>query len=165
MSRIKWKWFPESRKPNSLAGRIVNVFEGVERRITSDTKSLKSNQVLIQIKRRLKKLGFAVESGKKAHEKITFTIPPGPISFNVDAYAKRHRFVLEVEAGRAKDNNAFLKDLFQACLMPEVSYLCIAVRKKYRKRKDYDYVVNYLDKLYASDRLKLPLKGTLLIGY
>jgi hypothetical protein len=165
VSRIERKWFPESRKPVPLADKIVKVFERVEHRITSDTKKLKSNQVLARIKKGLKKQGFEVESGKKAHEKITFNVPPGPIAFNVDAYAKKHRFVLEVEAGRAKDNNAFLKDLFQACLIPEVSYLCIAVRKKYRKRWDYGYVVSYLDKLYASNRLKLPLKGTLVIGY
>jgi hypothetical protein len=33
--------------------------------------------------------------------------------------------VLEVEAGRAYRNNQFLKDIFQACMMPYVEYLML----------------------------------------
>ena len=74
--------------------------------------------------------------------------------------------MLEVEAGRAFLNNQFLKDLFQACMMHNVEYLGIAVRMIYLdKNKDYEKVVQYFDTLYASNRLQLPLKGLLVIGY
>jgi hypothetical protein len=43
--------------------------------------------------------------------------------------------VLEIEAGRAVDNNQFLKDLFEACVSEKVKYLAIAVRLTYGKKK------------------------------
>lgn len=71
-------------------------------------------------------------------------------------------------------NNQFLKDLFQACMMQDVDYLVIAVRNEYKiktknnmERTNYDFeeVCKFFDALYASDRLQLPLKGILIIGY
>lgn len=53
-------------------------------------------------------------------------------SSNADAYNENLGIVIEVETGRAADNNQFLKDLFQACMMDVVSYLVIAVRNYYR---------------------------------
>ena len=41
--------------------------------------------------------------------------------------------VLEVEAGRGVVNHQFLKDLFQACMMYEVNYLAIAIRRCIRE--------------------------------
>ena len=73
--------------------------------------------------------------------------------------------VLEVEAGTGVANNAFLKDLFQACMMHDVDLLGIALRKHYKRNSNYDYVVKYFETLYASRRLQLPLSGVLLIGY
>jgi hypothetical protein len=66
-------------------------------------------------------------------------------------------------------NNQFLKDLFQACMMHGVKYLAIAVRNLYeggnQKSRDFERVVGFFDTLYASNRLQLPLKGVLVIGY
>ncbi len=73
--------------------------------------------------------------------------------------------MLEVEAGRAVVNNQFLKDLFQACMMHGVNYLGIAVRNIYRNSNDFDRVIRFIDTLYASSRIRLPLKGILIIGY
>lgn len=78
-----------------------------------------------------------------------------------------------MEAGRAVFNNQFLKDIFQACMMCEVEYLVIAVLNEYRFKvsekeqcsHDYQSVKTFLETLYVSNRLKLPLKGILLIGY
>ena len=52
--------------------------------------------------------------------------------FDADAVDRERKLVLEVEAGRAIVNNQFLKDLFQACMMRDIDYLAIAVRKIYR---------------------------------
>ncbi|MEB3336820.1 MAG: hypothetical protein VKJ46_05105, partial [Leptolyngbyaceae bacterium] len=75
------------------------------------------------------------------------------------------RLVLEVAAGRAVDNYQFLKDIFQACMMHGVEYLVLAVRNDYRKHDDFKKIYTFLETLYISNRLHLPLKGILLIGY
>ena len=90
-------------------------------------------------------------------------------SFDADAYHEQYRFVLEVEAGRAVSNNQFLKDLTEACLMINVDFVGIAVRNIYiagaQTGQDFEYVKIFFETLYASNRLQLPLKGVLLIGY
>ena len=85
--------------------------------------------------------------------------------FNADAVSSDGSIVIEVEAGRAVDNNQFLKDIFQACMMHEVEYLVLAVRNVYRNNKDFERIFVFLETLYISNRLQLPLKGILLIGY
>ena len=85
--------------------------------------------------------------------------------FNADAHAVSEGWVLEVEAGRAVANTQFLKDIFQACMMHNVLQLAIAVRNTYRNSDDFAKVENFLETLYVSGRLQLPLKGILLIGY
>jgi hypothetical protein len=62
-------------------------------------------------------------------------------------------------------NYQFLKDLFEACMMFDVEYLVIVVRRKYLKVNDFTEIVDFFDTLYASDRIELPLKGILVIGY
>lgn len=49
--------------------------------------------------------------------------------------------------------------------MNNVEYLVIAVRNTYRGKKDFISVTTFIDTLYTSGRLKLPLKGILIIGY
>jgi hypothetical protein len=50
-------------------------------------------------------------------------------------------------------------------MMNEVLYLVIAVRNNYRKSNDFGKVKTFFETLYASQRLKLPLKGIMIIGY
>lgn len=85
--------------------------------------------------------------------------------FEADCYNPKVKVVIEIEAGRAVTNYQFLKDIFQASVMHDVDYLTIAVRNIYRKQKDFDIATNFLDTLYALNRLELPLKGILVIGY
>jgi hypothetical protein len=49
--------------------------------------------------------------------------------------------------------------------MQEVDYCGIAIRSIYQGKKDFDRVSEFLETLYASNRLQLPLKGVLIIGY
>ncbi|HLM81280.1 MAG TPA: hypothetical protein VK302_11720 [Terriglobales bacterium] len=115
-------------------------------------------------------IGFEVEAGKSRDEKVCVPVLFGrdgapEKSFDADAYHRTGGFVLEVEAGRGVVNNQFLKDLFQACMMHEVKYLAIAIRKVYRGDKNFETVCRFFDTLYASNRLTLPLEGILVIGY
>jgi hypothetical protein len=49
--------------------------------------------------------------------------------------------------------------------MQDVDYLAIAVRQDYRGGDDYGKVIAFIETLYASTRLQLPLLGILIIGY
>jgi hypothetical protein len=83
--------------------------------------------------------------------------------------------VVEVEAGGATANNLWRKDLMEACVMPYVDYLAVAVRNEYRSmdskkgtarvNADFGLVTSELDALYESHRLQLPLLGILVVGY
>ncbi len=85
--------------------------------------------------------------------------------FDADAVSADGKIVLEVEAGRAYVNNQFLKDVFQACMMPFVDYLILAVRNDYRGGDDFSRIFQFFETLYINGRLQLPLKGIVLIGY
>ena len=118
----------------------------------------------------LQNLGFQVEVGKKNTEKIRVPVLFGlngktKVSFDADAFHIAKKTVIEVEAGRALMNYQFLKDLFEACMMFDVEYLVIVVRRKYLKTNDFSEIVDFFDTIYASDRIELPLKGILVIGY
>jgi hypothetical protein len=176
---IRWTYFPKNKAITTLGLSVVKVFENNEKIISSEsnnhligsgTTDSHSNSVLEKISSQLQDIGFQVEIGKKKNEKIHVPVLFGeqgkPLqSFDADAYNEVEKFVLEVEAGRAVSNYQFLKDYFQACVMVDVEYLAIAVRKIYSKQKDYETVCNFFDTLYASGRLKTELKGILVIGY
>jgi len=153
-----------------MALKVVRVFEAASDRIDSDSHTLNSNEVLSVISDGLVAAGFAVEMGKKASQKIRVPVLFGlngklEKSFEADAFNSTEGFVVEVEAGRGVTNYQFLKDLFQACMMHGVYYLAIAVRNTYRANRNFESVHRFIDTLYASNRLKLPLKGVLIIGY
>lgn len=77
--------------------------------------------------------------------------------------------MLEVEAGRGAANNADYRDLVRASLMVDADYLILAMMREYHSgaqvMRSYEQTLKRLDAIYASDRLKLPLKGVLLVGY
>lgn len=167
---INWLYYPKSDKPTPLVLDVVRSFEAAEHLIDSGKHEHPSNFVLQQVAPHLMVLGFKVEVGKKSDDKIRVPVLFGlngklERSFEADAYHEVSGFVLEVEAGRGVVNNQFLKDLFQACMMHDVTTLGIAVRNVYRKNRDFEYVMRFFNTLYASNRLKLPLNGLLIIGY
>jgi hypothetical protein len=167
---IKFQFFPRSQGIIKEIQDIVDCFKTVEEAISSLTNNHDSNTVLKFLKIHLEKHHFIVETGKSQIEKIHVPVLFGnnnkiDKSFNADAVSKDGKIVIEVEAGRAVANNQFLKDIFQACMMFEVEYLVIAVRNNYRGSDDFQKIYTFLETLYISSRLHLPLKGILLVGY
>jgi len=167
---IHWQYFPKSDEAPAIVHGVVDTFTEASNRIDSDRFDMPSNGVLAEVCKTLQAAGFEVETGKKHDEKIFVPVLFGlngrpEKTFEADAYHRKEGFVLEVEAGRAVANNQFLKDLFQACMMHGVSYLGIAVRNTYRESKDFERVIRFIDTLYASSRIRLPLRGILIIGY
>jgi len=149
---------------------VVKVFREHAADMDSSKHTLTSNEVLLVIKKSLLDLHFRVERGQRIDDKIRVPVLFGregqmEKSFQVDAFQADTGTVLEVEAGRAVTNYQFLKDLFEACMMSNVLFLVIAVRKMYRRNADFEKVLTHFDTLYSSGRLKLPLKGILIIGY
>lgn len=167
---IGFQFFPRSQGTTSAIDDVLSCFHKCEDEIASSNHSLSSNEVLNILRPHLTQHGYRVESGKAADQKIGVPVLFGmngkiDKSFNADAVSNDGKIVIEVEAGRAVDNNQFLKDLFQACMMFGVEYLVIAVRKDYRGNDDFKKIHIFLETLYISNRIQLPLKGILLIGY
>lgn len=168
---INWVYFPKSSPPPEFGLSVVALFEEVDSAIdSSKSPNQLSNTVMARLRPGLERLGFRVERGKSSEEKIVVPVLFGRKGkilkcFNADAHAVSAGWVLEVEAGRAVDNNQFLKDIFQACMMHDVLHLAVAVRNTYRGSDDFAKVEGFLETLFVSGRLQLPLKGILLIGY
>jgi hypothetical protein len=168
---INWVYFPKSSPAPDFGVSIVTLFEKFAESIDStSSRKQHSDEVMAQLRPGLEGLGFRVETDKSSEGKIVVPVLFGRKGkilkcFNADAHASKAGWVLEVEAGRAVDNNQFLKDIFQACMMHDVLHLAIAVRNTYRGSDDFAKVENFLETLFVSGRLQLPLKGILLIGY
>jgi hypothetical protein len=149
---------------------IVQCFQRNFEKINSDNNNYSSNEVLETLRADLSETNFTVETGKKDENKIKVPVLFGlnnkiDKSFNADALSADGKIVIEVEAGRAVDNNQFLKDIFQASMMFGVEYLVIAVRNDYRGGDDFQKIYAFLETMYISSRITLPLNGILLIGY
>jgi hypothetical protein len=155
-----------STAATEMARKVVQAFETAPG-IDSANQSDPSNTILAAVAPALTQLGFNVEIGKRREQKVHVPVLFGRTdkSFDADAHHVAEGFVVEVEAGRGVVNNQFLKDLFQACMMHDVFYLAIAVRNTYKGTKDFESVCKFFDTLYASNRLQLPLRGLLVIGY
>lgn len=167
---LKYQLFPRSAVLTNQIQRVIGCFEQAYEEIKSPENELKSDDVLHVLRPHLEKVDFTVESGKAKGEKILVPVLFGlnnsvDKSFNADGISKDGRAVLEIEAGRAVVNFAFLKDIFEACMMHGVEFLILAVRNDYKGRHDFQQVYTFLETLYTSSRLVLPLKGIMLIGY
>lgn len=167
---INWQYFPKSESPSKTLLDVINIFSENENDIGSDKNAHSSDQVLKRLSPHLEKIGFIVETGKKKDQKISLPVSFGKNgriekSFDVDGFKKDEGIILEIEAGRGVTNYQFLKDFFKALVIKNADYIIIAVRKIYRKKKDFDDAVNFINSAYLSSRLNLPIKGTLIIGY
>ena len=167
---IKFQFFPRSQGITKDIQDIISCFQLEYSKIKSPDFDLPSNAVLEVVRPHLEKINFTCETGKSKEKKISVPVLFGydnkiDKAFNADAVSADGKIVIEIEAGRATENNQFLKDIFQACMMFEVEYLVIVVRNVYRKHKDFEIIHTFLETLYISNRLHLPLKGILLIGY
>lgn len=126
----------------------------------------------------LRSLGFEVESGKHAADKIRRPVLFGSqgiprVTYEVDGVHDALGIVFEVEAGRGWMGNAFYRDLIRTSLIVGAKYLMLAMMNEYRYKsgarettnRSYEQARDQLDAIYASGRLNLPFEGILLIGY
>jgi hypothetical protein len=167
---INFQFYPKNKQITHDLRSVVDVFKANVTKFESPKFTLESNEVLNHVANDLNNIGYRVETSKKSSDKILVPVLYGlngqmEQRFDADAYNEEKGIVVEVEAGRAVTNYQFLKDLFEACVMSDVNYLVIAVRNEYRNSRDFEKVITFFNTLYTSNRLQLPLKGVLIIGY
>lgn len=138
---------------------------------------MRSDAVLAELRPTLEELGYTVETGKKRMEKIRRPVLFGEnglakVNYEVDAFHDGLGVAVEVEAGRGASNNADYRDILRTSLLLDADYLVLFMPKIYRhggnkttKVGAYQNTKNQLDAIYASQRLRLPFHGLLLIGY
>ncbi len=172
---IQWIFYPRTNLLPEFLRQPVEKFQEVHSKIDStkndsNDSRLKSNQVLEILTPGLESIGYRVEKGKKTIDKVRVPVLYGAqgkeeLAFEADAYNKDSKTVIEVEAGRGVTNNQFLKDIFQASMMSNTDYLILAVRNIYTRNKNFSRASSFLETIYLTNRIKLDLKGILLIGY
>jgi hypothetical protein len=174
--KTHWQYFPKHSTAPSFLVDVVQAFKDCADAIETPANQFSSNEVLESVADGLESVGYQVERGKGKSQKISRPVLYGKNgniekSFEVDAWDSVNRVVLEVEAGRGVVNHQFLKDFFEACVIQDADYLVIAVCKGYQPPSykhpvnDFETVSTFMDTLYSSMRMELPLKGVMIIGY
>jgi hypothetical protein len=176
---VRFTCFPQTQPPPSFLSSIVDIFRNHEPVISTIAlaKGLESDPVLKEIAADLADIGFAVETAKTVKAKIPRPVFYGEngvpsLRYDIDAYHAAWRCGLEVEAGRAILGNAIFRDLFQAMVMTDVDYLCLAIPNVYKHKsggrnisvKYYEKAISIAEALYGHSRVAMPY-GLTVIGY
>jgi hypothetical protein len=171
-----WSYFPRNVQSPAWVGSFVDVVAAAEKTISTVVAAtgLSSDEVLNQLAAGLQTLGYAVETGKAATDKIKRPVLFGDqgqasVSYEIDAFNDGLGVAVEVEAGRAASNNAEYRNIVRTSLILDARYLAMLVPVTYRSAGADVHVYNrcrgQLDAIYASRRLRLPFDGVLLVGY
>lgn len=176
-----WRYFPSHSRPPDWVEGLVGAFrvarDNIDSAVEQDPR-VTSDIALAHLRADLLNLGFQVEAGKKAAQKLHRPVLFGEFGredmrYEVDAFHPGHEIALEVEAGRGAMGNAVYRDLIQTSLLVDARFLALAVMNTYRFKsggkvtttRSYRDTTNLLEAIYASTRLSLPFDGVLLIGY
>lgn len=173
-----WKFYPLNATPPEWVGDVVDAVNRKELDISTvdGHTGLSSDDVLAHLRDGLERLGFEVEKGKRASEKVRRTVLFGEngtpeVNYDVDAFNDYIGAAVEVEAGRGAANNADYRDIVRTSLILDAKYLILMQPFVYRSNPASGGIHAYansrsqLDAIYASRRLRLPFEGLLLIGY
>ncbi len=171
-SSIRFTHFPNTNQPPEFIHDIAEVFKSHENEIASmKGNELKSDEVLTVLRDSLVEVGYLVEKGKKAVDKIHRPVTFGEngdsdLKYEIDAYHPEFKVGLEVEAGRGWNGNAIYRDLIQGMVMNGVDHLVVAVLNRYHSsgRDDYKSCLSVCSALSSHQRVQLPYTIT-LIGY
>lgn len=174
-----WIYYPIRSQPPEWVHQLIALVASKQAEIDSSRVSgLTSDAVLAHLAPGLTELGYAVETGKKAGEKVRRPVLFGDqgrprVTYEVDAVHDQHGIVLEVEAGRGARGNAVYRDLIRASLIVDVQFLALGVMAQYRHLsggrptlvRSFHDAREQIDAIYASGQLRLPFAGLLLFGY
>jgi hypothetical protein len=124
-----WRYFPARDRPPDWVEAFLGVVKSAKVSIDSTAVSaLTSDKVLAFLRPGLVGLGYEVEAGKKASEKIRRPVLFGEqgterVAYEVDAVHDDLGILVEVEAGRGARGNAIYRDLIRASLIVGASLL------------------------------------------
>jgi hypothetical protein len=179
MSNIRFSSFPRTEPPPPFTQEIVEAFRSAEASICTRTlsKGLTSDNVLGELRPKLRELGFAVESSKQQTDKIKRPVFFGEnghpdLQYEIDAFHPGWKCGLEVEAGRGWMGNAVYRDLIQALVMVELETLVLGVANTYKYNtggkvtvsRDYENTVAVADALFGHSRIRMPYR-LIVLGY
>lgn len=180
-----WSFYPRNVRPPQWAADLVAVTSAAESQIATndaptvgESRDTVSDAVLARLRPGLEALGYQVERGKRQSEKIVRPVLFGSegrpeVSYEIDAFHDQLGIAVEVEAGRGAVNGADYRDIVRTSLLLDASNLALFMPAVYRfmsggrpqEKLAYASTTRQLDAIYASQRLKLPFDGVLLIGY
>ena len=176
----RWAYYPRNVRPATWAEQLVAVVAEAEDRLSTVHRKtgIVSDGVLREIAAGLVGLGFTVESGKTKAAKIHRPVLFGEngvaeVSYEIDAFHDELGIALEVEAGRGAAGNADYRDIVRTSLILDARYMALLMPITYRTTASgrehsiaaYDRTRSQLHAIYASERLRLPFEGVLLVGY
>ena len=175
-----WSFFPRNVRPPFWASSFVEVVQGAETKISTIERKtgLGSDAVLTELSTGLLALGYEVESGKTQAAKIRRPVLFGEngtpeVNYEIDAFHDELGIAVEVEAARGAAGNADYRDIVRTSLILDARNMALLLPVRYRTTSGqreqvipaYERTRNQLHAIYASQRLKLPFEGVLLIGY
>ncbi len=170
-----WKYYPSRSPAPEWVAKVVAAFGDAAPDIDSRANhGVTSDVALAKLRPALVALGFEIEAGKTASNKIRRPVLFGEggrarVAYEVDGFHPGLGIVLEVEAGRGAAGNADYRDLVRTSLIVDADYLILGMMLEYRTGKSimrsYERTRDQIDAIYASERLRLPFKGVLLVGY
>jgi len=184
MTYPSWSYYPRNTRPPKWATDLVGAVASHHSEIdTAPVRAdgadrLTSDYVLAKIRSSMEAIGYTVESGKQASQKITRPVLFGEdgrpqISYDIDAFHDELGIAVEVEAGRGSNGNADYRDIVRTSLLLDANFFVLMMPISYHFKSGgrpqvvtgYANSRGQLDAIYASQRLRLPFDGVLLIGY
>lgn len=170
-----WKFYPSRSPAPEWVSKVVGAFADAALHIDSRLNhGVTSDAALAVLRPALVALGFEIEAGKTTAGKIRRPVLFGEggrpiVAYEVDGFHEDRGIILEVEAGRGAAGNADYRDLVRTSLIVDAEYLILGMMLEYKTGKttmrSYERTRDQIDAIYASERLKLPFVGILLIGY
>lgn len=179
-----WTYYPRNIRPpewvieltESIATSRALIDTGPQ--IADEAVRLTSDTVLAHLRPGMESLGYLVESGKVQAQKIQRPVLFGEngrpeVMYEIDAFHDDLGIAVEVEAGRGAKGNADYRDIVRTSLLLDATFFVLMMPTTYRYKSGgkemtslaYAKTRDQLSAIYASQRLQLPFKGVLLIGY
>lgn len=184
MNYPSWTYFPRNVRPPQWAIDLTEAIASARPQIDSgplpaeEADRLTSDTVLAHLRPGMEALGYQVESGKAQAQKIQRPVLFGEngrpeVMYEIDAFHDELGIAVEVEAGRGAKGNADYRDIVRTSLLLDANYFVLMMPTTYRYKSGgkelaaaaYAKTRDQLSAIYASQRLRLPFDGVLLVGY
>lgn len=170
-----WHFYPARSPAPAWVPTVVGAFTDAAPQIDSRANhGVTSDAALAVLRPALVALGYEIEAGKTASGKSRRPVLFGEngvarVAYEVDGFHPHLNIVLEIEAGRGAAGNADYRDLIRTSLIVDADFLILGMMLEYHTGnttiRSNERTRDQIDAIYASERLKLPFTGILLVGY